>query len=295
MKGKFKRYLVITLIFTLITSFMNFNFSYAETEAIGINPEIEPVNVIASPGSIPILPAKVTALYELDSTQELNVVWEPLEPSSYENPGTFTVDGIATGNINVSATVTVITPNISNGNVNPLFDNIFNADPSTLTYRDSFYIYAGHDEAPADYSNYVMNDWHIFSSTDMVNWNDNGSAMSYEVFDWAYGDAWTGQCIEKNGKFYWYVPVNDDDSLPNSGWMAIGVAVSDSPLGPWKDAKGTWLINDSTKNSSLLNIDPTVFIDTDGQAYIYWGSYNSLRMAKLSDDMISIDGEVQIT
>ncbi|MBW7459641.1 family 43 glycosylhydrolase, partial [Paenibacillus sepulcri] len=172
-------------------------------------------------------------------------------------------------------------PNRSTRIGNPLLTNIFTADPGALTYRNTFYIYAGHDEAPRTATDFLMNDWHILSSTDMQHWNDNGPAMRYEVFSWASGQAYAGQTIEKNGKFYWYCPVG------TSSGFAIGVAVSDSPLGPWKDARGTSLINSTTVNGSALNIDPTIFTDTDGQTYLYWGSYNTVRMIKLNSDMIS--------
>ncbi|MEU9831894.1 family 43 glycosylhydrolase [Streptosporangium sp. NPDC048047] len=74
--------------------------------------------------------------------------------------------------------------------------------------------------------------------------------------------------------------------------MDIGVAVGDSPLGPFTDAKGGPLVSDATPNSSPLNIDPTVFTDDDGQVYMYWGSYYGLRAARLNRDMTSISGSV---
>jgi beta-xylosidase len=74
--------------------------------------------------------------------------------------------------------------------------------------------------------------------------------------------------------------------------MNIGVAVANSPLGPFTDAIGGPLISDSTPNSSALNIDPTVFIDDDGQIYLYWGSYWQPRMAKLNQNMTSLAGPV---
>ena len=105
--------------------------------------------------------------------------------------------------------------------------------------------------------------------------------LSYTTFSWAKGDAWAGQCIPRNGKFYYYVPVNQ-----KSGGMAIGVAVSDSPTGPFKDALGHPLASTGTGD-----IDPTVFIDDDGQAYLYWGNPN-LFYVKLNQDMISYSGNI---
>ncbi len=173
---------------------------------------------------------------------------------------------------------------------NPIVTNIYTADPAALVANGVFYIYCGHDEQVAGGSGFMMKDWHILASTDMVNWTDHGAKLKYTDFSWAMGDAWAGQCVQgRDGKYYWYVPVNDRTS---NGWMAIGVAVGDTPLGPFRDAKGTWLLNDQTPNSSPLNIDPTVFIDDNGQAYIYWGSYWGLRAAKLKSNMIELDGSV---
>ena len=92
------------------------------------------------------------------------------------------------------------------------------------------------------------------------------------------GDAWAGQMIERDGKFFYYVPVNKK----NAG-NAIGVAVSDTPEGPYKDALGKPLIDSATGN-----IDPTPFIDDNGQAYLYWGN-PALKYVKLNKDMVSYD------
>lgn len=176
----------------------------------------------------------------------------------------------------------------SAGAANPIVTNIYTADPAALVVGDTMYIYAGHDEAPTGGTNFVMRDWHVLSSTDASSWTDNGAKLSISNFSWAGADAWAGEVEPRNGKYYWYVPVNGN----GAGWMDIGVAVGDSPLGPFTDAKGGPLISDSTPNSSPLNIDPTVFVDDDGQAYIYWGSYYGVRAAKLKSNMIELDGAV---
>jgi len=106
--------------------------------------------------------------------------------------------------------------------------------------------------------------------------------LSYKTFEWSRGDAWAGQCIYRNGKFYYYLPVNQ-----KNGGNAIGVAVSDSPTGPFKDAIGKPLL------VGYGYIDPTVFIDDDSQAYLYWGNPN-LWHVKLNDDMISYNQELGI-
>jgi beta-xylosidase len=171
---------------------------------------------------------------------------------------------------------------------NPVITNIYTADPAALVVGDTMYIYAGHDEAPAGGTDFVMRDWHVLSSTDASAWTDNGAKLSLSNFPWAGADAWAGEVEPHGGKYYWYVPVNGN----GAGWMDIGVAVGDTPLGPFRDAKGGPLVSDSTPNSSPLNIDPTVFTDDDGQVYMYWGSYYGLRAAKLKQNMIELDGAV---
>jgi hypothetical protein len=91
--------------------------------------------------------------------------------------------------------------------------------------------------------------------------------------------------VHRDGKFYWYVPARKDSD--NS--MAIGVAVGDSPLGPFRDALGHPLIDNTVANHSAFDIDPTVLVDDDEQAYIYWGSFSSPRAAKLKRNMIELD------
>ena len=165
---------------------------------------------------------------------------------------------------------------------NPIIQTIYTADPAPMVYNDTVYLYADHDEDGSTY--YTMNDWRCYSSTDMVNWTDHGVVMSYKTFSWAKGDAWAGQCIYRNGKFYYYVPITST-ALNKS---VIGVGVSDSPVGPFADALGHPLISEGAGN-----IDPTVYIDDDGQAYLYWGNPN-LYYVKLNDDMISYDQKVGI-
>jgi len=165
---------------------------------------------------------------------------------------------------------------------NPIIQTIYTADPAPMVYNDTVYLYADHDEDGSTY--YTMNDWRCYSSTDMVNWIDHGIMMSYKTFSWAKGDAWAGQCIYRNGRFYYYVPITSTVL----GRAAIGVGVSDSPTGPFTDALGHPLIADEWGD-----IDPTVFIDGDGQAYLYWGNPN-LYYVKLNDDMVSYDKTVGI-
>ncbi|SDH21957.1 Ricin-type beta-trefoil lectin domain-like [Vibrio xiamenensis] len=190
----------------------------------------------------------------------------------------------------LAASVLLATPMLAMAS-NPIIKHIYTADPAAIVDDDTVYIYTGHDEAGTDESAYVMDDWHVFSSKDLVNWTDHGEVLSLEDFSWASADAWAGQVIKRDDKYYWYVPVNDD----TDGWFGIGVAVSDSPTGPFVDAIGSALITDSMTPNETLDIDPTVFIDDDGQAYLYWGNATDdgiIKVVKLKDNMIETDGDI---
>lgn len=166
---------------------------------------------------------------------------------------------------------------------NPIVQTCYSTDPAPMVAGDRLYLYTGHDEAGADF--FWMYDWRVFSTSDMVNWTDHGSPLSLASFDWADDRAWAPQCIERNGKYYFYVPVHSK----LSGGMAIGVAVGNTPYGPFKDALGKPLY----ENGSWDHIDPTVFIDDDGQAHLYWGN-PKLYHVKLKEDMITLDGEPEV-
>ncbi len=164
---------------------------------------------------------------------------------------------------------------------NPVVQTCYTTDPAPMVHDDTFYIYTGHDENGADF--FWMQEWRVYSSKDMVNWTDHGSPLAIEDFKWADDRAWAPQCVERDGKFYFYVPLHS--SL--TGAMAIGVAVGDTPVGPFKDAIGAPLVD-----GSWDYIDPTVFVDDDGQAYLYWGN-PEIYYVKLNRDMISFEGEVR--
>jgi arabinoxylan arabinofuranohydrolase len=162
---------------------------------------------------------------------------------------------------------------------NPIIQTKYTADPAPMVYKDTVYLYTSHDEDDA--TGFHMLNWMLYTSTDMVNWTDHGVVASLNDFSWARHDngAWAPQCIERNGKFYFYCPIHGN---------GIGVLVSDSPYGPFKDPLGKRLI----ETDHLWNdIDPSPFIDDDGQAYLYWGNPN-LYYVKLSPDMISYSGNI---
>jgi len=164
---------------------------------------------------------------------------------------------------------------------NPIVQTIYTADPAPMVHNGVCYVYTSHDEDVTVRNFFTMNDWRCYCTTDMVNWTDLGSPLSYKEFNWARSNSsWAGQCIHRNGKFYFYVPINQ-----KRGGNAIGVAVSDSPAGQFRDPIGKPLL------AGNGYIDPSVFIDDDGQAYLYWGNPN-LYYVKLNEDMISYSGEI---
>lgn len=171
---------------------------------------------------------------------------------------------------------------------NPIITEVFTADPAPLVYKDKVYLYAGQDEG--DGQRYNIPRWRVFSSDDMVNWKDEGSPLKPTDFEWSSGEAWAGHTIEKNGRFYWYITCEHRDR-----GKAIGVAVSDSPTGPFKDALGKALITaDMTTdqdNHGWEDIDPAVFTDDDGVTYLFWGNRNCY-WAKLKPNLIELDGDI---
>jgi hypothetical protein len=168
---------------------------------------------------------------------------------------------------------------------NPVVQTNFTADPAPMVHNGILYLYTSHDEddAPPGMGNFRMRDWKCYSTTDMVNWTDHGTIASLATFPWAEqsNDAWAPQVVERDGKFFLYVPISAKGNPKN----VIAVATSDNPLGPFKDALGRPLVD--RRNGF---IDPTVFVDDDGQAYLYFGNPN-LWYVKLNADMVSYSGE----
>ena len=174
---------------------------------------------------------------------------------------------------------------------NPIIKDEFLGDPAALVHKGKVYLYAGHDEAPNDFNFYKMNEWKVYSSSDLKTWVKHPVPLKATDFAWASGDAWASQVIEKNGKCYWYVTVSHK-TIPGK---SIGVAVSDSPLGPFKDALGKALItNDMTKKTTIDwdDIDPTVYIDDKGQGWLFWGN-TVCYYAKLKSNMTELDSEIK--
>ena len=169
---------------------------------------------------------------------------------------------------------------------NPIIRHMHTADPAALVKGDTLWLFAGHD-LNGNQSGYVMKDWQLFSTTDMKHWTQHPSPLKIDEFKWAESkQAYAGHAVERNGKYYWYVSTN---------WCGIGVAVSDKITGPYKDALGKPLLTNKDcfdSRHSWACIDPAVFIDDDGQAYLTWGN-RECYIVKLKDNMIETEGEVK--
>ncbi|MCR5472723.1 MAG: family 43 glycosylhydrolase [Prevotella sp.] len=171
----------------------------------------------------------------------------------------------------------------------PLFQTKYTADPAPLVVGDTLFLYTSHDASPEDIpdlnekssAGFFMYDWLLWSTTDMVNWTEHGAVASLKDIPWRSREngAWAIQTVERNGKYYLYAPLHGH---------GIAVLVSDSPYGPFKDPLGKPLVWDQ---SNWFDIDPSVYTDDDGQAYLYWGNPHTFY-ARLNDDMISLKDSV---
>jgi len=173
---------------------------------------------------------------------------------------------------------------------NPVLRDVHTADPAPLVVGDTVYLYVGHDEAKGN-DFFLMKEWLAYSSKDLRHWTAHGAIMKPTDFKWAVSSAWAAQVVRRNGRYYLYATVQHDDTQPG---MSIGVAVADSPLGPFKDARGSALVTDATTPSPYggNDIDPTIFVDDDGTAWLAWGN-PVLYFARLKPNMIELDGSIE--
>ena len=171
---------------------------------------------------------------------------------------------------------------------NPIVTEAYTSDPAVLVYDGTVYLYTGHDEAPPDGQTYEMNDWLGFSSDDLLTWRSHGPLLAVDGFEWATGGAKAGTVTERDGRFFWYVAV--DHSTIDGG--AIGVAVADSPTGPFTDARGEAVVTNDVPfdTGDDHTIDPSVIVDGD-RARMFWGKERCFT-APLDDAMTSLVGPV---
>lgn len=194
----------------------------------------------------------------------------------------------------------------------PLISHIYTADPSAHVFNGRLYLYPSHDiktdvATSGEGDRFDMKDYHVFSM-DTVGGEvtDHGVALDLNDIPWASRQLWAPDAAEKNGKFYLYFPAKDKEGI-----FRIGVAVSDSPVGPFTA--------EPTPIEGTYSIDPAVYKDEDGSYYLYvggiWGgqlqrwssgSYQTedqypaddqpalmAKVARLSDDMLSLTEELK--
>ncbi len=145
-----------------------------------------------------------------------------------------------------------------------LVKHIYTADPSAHVFNGKIYIYPSHDiEAgvPEDDlgSHFDMRDYHVFSLEDIEGEVcDHGVALDIKEVPWAGRQLWAPDCAHKDGRYYLYFPVKNKNDV-----FHIGVAVSNSPEGPFKA--------EPEPIEESFSIDPAVFEDEDGHYYMYFG------------------------
>ncbi len=169
---------------------------------------------------------------------------------------------------------------------NPIIRNQYSADPSARVFGDRVYLYPSHDILAAPGKGrpgwFCMEDYHVFSSADLTNWTDHGVIVTQNKVPWVRPDSysmWAPDCIERNGKYYFYFPTSPKDTTTYGRGFTVGVAIADKPEGPF--------IPEAIPVKGIRGIDPNVFIDKDGQAYLYWSAGN-IYAAKLKENMLEL-------
>jgi arabinoxylan arabinofuranohydrolase len=163
---------------------------------------------------------------------------------------------------------------------NPLISHIFTADPNAIVYGDKIYVYVSHDADGQE--GFDMIDHHVYSSDDLVNWQDHGVVVKAADLSWA-GVLYAPGACEKDGTYYMYL---------TNGGSQIGVVTADDPGGPFIDPLDRGFLSSSFPNADVPWLfDPACFIDDDGQPYLYFRggeSGDNARVVRLNDDMVSI-------
>ncbi len=157
---------------------------------------------------------------------------------------------------------------------NPLFPGWY-ADPEGIVFDDTYWIYPTYS---ARYHEQTFFD--CFSSKDLVNWKKHSRILSTDEIKWASYAMWAPSIIRKNDKYYIFFGANDIQNNEAKG--GIGVAVADSPAGPFKDHLGKPLIDKF--HNGAQPIDQFVFKDADGTHYLIYGGWRHCNIAKLNDD-----------
>ncbi|MFW6326964.1 MAG: family 43 glycosylhydrolase [Bacteroidota bacterium] len=157
----------------------------------------------------------------------------------------------------------------------------FHADPSAHQWDGKIWIYPSTDE-PGSTSWREMKQWHCYSSTDLKTWQQHGPIFSLEDIDWAEHSAFAPDAMKWKGKYYFFFPAE----------FQIGVAVSDNPDGPFRDALGEPLIG-KKEGHGIQSFDPTIFIDSDSVPYLYYGGHGAAAVVRLKDNLVEKDEEIK--
>jgi hypothetical protein len=158
---------------------------------------------------------------------------------------------------------------------NPIIKGLYSADPTARVFNGKVYLFPSHDIiSPVEPERkwFCMEDYHVFSSEDLVNWTDHGVILDQKNVPWGNPEGysmWAPDCVEKDGKYYFYFP-----NASKGRGFAVGVAVADRPEGPY--------IPEPEPIKGINGIDPCVLQASDGNAYIFWGNG---RCAKLKPNM----------
>lgn len=168
---------------------------------------------------------------------------------------------------------------------NPIIRTQYSADPTARVFDGQLYLYPSHDilarQGRGRVGWFCMEDYHVFSSEDLSHWTDHGVIVSQDKVPWVRPDSysmWAPDCVYRNGKYYFYFPSAPSDSAYGRGFT-IGVAIADKPEGPF--------IPQIRPIKGVHGIDPNVFIDKDGQTYLYWAQGN-IYAAKLKENMLEL-------
>lgn len=173
---------------------------------------------------------------------------------------------------------------------NPIIRTMYSADPSARVFGDRVYVFPSHDilatQGRGRVGWFCMEDYHVFSSSNLTDWTDHGMIVTQNKVPWVRPDSysmWAPDCIYRNGKYYFYFPTSPADTTAFGRGFTIGVAIADKPEGPY--------VPQPTPIKGVRGIDPNVFIDKDGQAYLYWSAGN-IYGAKLKENMTELASEV---
>jgi len=168
---------------------------------------------------------------------------------------------------------------------NPLIMDQFTADPTARVFEGKIYLYPSHDilavQGKGRVGWFCMEDYHVFSSENLTDWTDHGIIVSQKNVDWVDSTTysmWAPDCMERNGKYYFYFPASSKEKGMRRG--GIGVAVADKPYGPF--------IPELKPMAGIGGIDPNIFVDKDGQAYIIT-AMGRMSIAKLKENMLELD------